>query len=57
MNEFEQVKETENKIINILNESKLTGMTMYYMLGDLQNMVKQQITNAGVTQNDSEVQP
>ena len=57
MNEFEQVKETESKIINILNESKLTGMTMYYLLGDLQNMVKQQITNAGVTQNDSEVQP
>lgn len=43
MNEFEAVQKTTDKIIEALNESKLSGMTCYYMLGNIQNMVLEQI--------------
>lgn len=43
MNEFEAVQQTTGKIIDALNESKLSGMTLYYMLGDIQKMLLEQI--------------
>lgn len=59
MNEFEAVQNTINKILDVLNESRLPGMTIYYMLGDIQNMVKEQIMHpiqpnegAGVTEKE-----
>ena len=45
MNEFESVQKTVDKIFAVLNESHLSGMTIYYMLGDIQRMVKDQIQN------------
>ena len=45
MNEFQEVQNTMEKIFAVLNESKLSGMTIYYMLGDIQRMVKDQIQN------------
>lgn len=45
MNEFEEVNATMEKIFKVLNEAKLSGMTIYYMLGDVQRMVKDQIQN------------
>lgn len=58
MNEFETVQKTTNKIFEVLNEAHLSGMTIYYMLGDIQRMVKDQIQNPvqrpqGETKNDN----
>lgn len=46
MNEFEAVQKTTEKIIDAVNESGLSGMTVYYMLGDIQRMVLEQIQSA-----------
>lgn len=54
MNEFEAVQKTMEKIFAVLNESKLSGMTIYYMLGDIQNMVKNQIQNQNQVTNDAD---
>lgn len=54
MNEFEAVQKTMEKIFAVLNESKLSGMTIYYMLGDIQNMVKNQIQNCYI-ENQNQV--
>lgn len=51
MNEFETVQATMEKIFAVLNESKLSGMTIYYLLGDIQRMVRDQIQNP-VKKND-----
>jgi len=51
MNEFETVQATMEKIFVVLNESKLSGMTIYYLLGDIQRMVRDQIQNP-VKKND-----
>lgn len=58
MNEFEEVQATMEKIFGVLNESHLSGMTIYYMLGDIQRMVREQIQNPvqrpqGETKNDN----
>ena len=58
MNEFEEVQKTTEKIFAVLNEAHLSGMTIYYMLGDIQRMVKDQIQNPvqrpqGETKNDN----
>ena len=53
MNEFEEVNATIEKIFKVLNEAKLSGMTIYYMLGDIQNMVKEQIQKPMVNKDDS----
>lgn len=45
MNEFEAVQKTTEKIIKALNESNLSGMTLYYMLGDIQKALLDQIQN------------
>lgn len=54
MNEFESVQETTEKIIKALNESKLTGMTIYYMLSNIQNMVLDQIKNPNMPVQEGE---
>ena len=54
MNEFEEVQQTTGKIIDALNESKLSGMTLYYMLGDIQNMVLDQIKNPNMPVQEGE---
>ncbi len=54
MNEFEAVQQTTGKIIDALNESKLSGMTIYYMLGDIQNMVLDQIKNPNMPVQEGE---
>lgn len=54
MNEFEAVQQTTGKIIDALNESKLSGMTLYYMLGDIQNMVLDQIKNPNMPVQEGE---
>lgn len=51
MNEYETVQATMEKIFAVLNESKLSGMTIYYLLGDIQRMVRDQIQNP-VKKND-----
>jgi len=51
MNEFEEVQKTMDKIFKVLNEAKLSGMTIYYLLGDIQRMVRDQIQNP-VKKND-----
>ena len=53
MNEFEEVNATMEKIFKVLNEAKLSGMTIYYMLGDIQNMVKEQIQKPMVNKDGS----
>lgn len=53
MNEFDEVNATMEKIFKVLNEAKLSGMTIYYMLGDIQNMVKEQIQKPMVNKDDS----
>lgn len=53
MNEFDEVNATMEKIFKVLNEAKLSGMTIYYMLGDIQNMVKEQIQRPMVNKDDS----
>lgn len=53
MNEFDEVNTTMEKIFKVLNEAKLSGMTIYYMLGDIQNMVKEQIQKPMVNKDDS----
>lgn len=54
MNEFEAVQQTTGKIIDALNESKLSGMTLYYMLGNIQNMVLDQIKNPNMPVQEGE---
>jgi len=54
MNEFESVQKTVDKIFAVLNESKLSGMTIYYMLGDIQRMVKDQIQNPNTVKSDAD---
>lgn len=43
MNEFEEVQKTSQKIINVLNESKLSGMTIYYMMKDILMNIESQL--------------
>ena len=52
MNEYETVQATMEKIFVALNESKLSGMTIFYLLGDIQRMVRDQIQNP-VQKNDN----
>ena len=54
MNEFEEVNATMEKIFKVLNESRLTGMTIYYMLGNIQNMVLDQIKNPNMPVQEGE---
>lgn len=54
MNEFEEVQKATEKIFGVLNESRLTGMTIYYMLGNIQNMVLDQIKNPNVSAQEGE---
>ena len=53
MNEFERVNKASNDIIKVLNESGLTGMTMFYLLGDIQDMIKQQIMSQSSIHEDT----
>lgn len=41
--EFEVVNETANKIFEILNNSKLSGMTIYYMMKDIVLNIENQL--------------
>lgn len=41
--EFEIVNETANKIFEILNNSKLSGMTIYYMMKDIVLNIENQL--------------
>lgn len=54
MNEFEEVNATMEKIFKVLNEAKLSGMTVYYMLGDIQHMVLDQIKNPNMPVQEGE---
>ena len=54
MNEFEEVQKVTEKIFGALNEAKLSGMTIYYMLGDIQNMVLEQIKNPNMPVQEGE---
>ena len=56
MTEFEEVQKATEKIFGVLNESRLTGMTIYYMLGNIQNMVLDQIKNPNVPAQEGETQ-
>ena len=54
MNEFEEVNATMEKIFKVLNEAKLSGMTIYYMLGNIQNMVLEQIKKPNMPEQEGE---
>lgn len=54
MTEFEEVQKATEKIFGVLNESRLTGMTIYYMLGNIQNMVLDQIKNPNMPEQEGE---
>lgn len=54
MTEFEKVQKATEKIFEVLNESRLTGMTIYYMLGNIQNMVLDQIKNPNMPVQEGE---
>ena len=54
MNEFEEVQKATEKIFGVLNEARLTGMTIYYMLSNIQNMVLDQIKNPNMPVQEGE---
>lgn len=41
--EFEMVNETADKIFKVLNESGLSGMTIYYMMKDIVMSIENQL--------------
>ena len=44
MNEFDKVNATMEKIFKVLNEAKLSGMTIYYMMKDITQMIAEQLS-------------
>lgn len=54
MNEFDKVNATMEKIFKVLNEAKLSGMTIYYMMKDITQMIAEQLSRPVTKEGEHE---